>query len=639
LGTPFGDAAYAVTAGLDGSIYVGGVTNGSLDGQPTGGYTRSYFLVKYSADGTKAWTQETAGSALGLTTGLDGSIYINGNTNDAPDSQINSGGSDAFVAKYNPDGSKAWTRLLGTSGFDGAEALTTGSDGSIYICGTTEGNLDGQTSSGGSDAFIAKYNPDGTKAWTKMLGSSRLDQARTLTSGLDGAIYISGYTEGSFDGQVYSGGGDAFISKFNSDGSKAWTKMIGTSGYEVVRAATTGLDGSIYVAGSTDGTLDGQTKIGTTDSFLIKYAVDGTKIWTKLFGPSNGGDSNLGMDARALATGPDGSIYLSGSVDGVLDGQMYSGGVDAFLTKFSVGGPQVTFAAGSPTATLVLDPVADSLTEGSETLSVTVLAGTGYSVATATATGTIVEGVANQFDAIANGDIQINGVSIGAIAAASSNSERQAQMRTALNAQTANTGVAATLDSSTGGVNLTAADGRNIEVSTLTSAAIPNRVIGIALNGSPSGTRTVTTIRSGIDLSTSNPSGITITASGGAAAATGLSSQTISSIVTTTTIPAIDISTAAGASSAIGVIDGTLDSVNSTRSTIGSYINRLNYAADNATNISTNLSASRSTIMDADYAEETANLAKSQIIQQAATAMLAQANQQPQSVMALLKNL
>ena len=93
------------------------------------------------------------------------------------------------------------------------------------------------------------------------------------------------------------------------------------------------------------------------------------------------------------------------------------------------------------------------------------------------------------------------------------------------------------------------------------------------------------------------------------------------------------------ASNAIGVIDNTLNTVNSTRSTIGSYINRLNYAADNATNISSNLSASRSTIIDTDYALETTALAKNQIIQQAATAMLAQANQQPQSVLALLKNL
>ena len=68
-------------------------------------------------------------------------------------------------------------------------------------------------------------------------------------------------------------------------------------------------------------------------------------------------------------------------------------------------------------------------------------------------------------------------------------------------------------------------------------------------------------------------------------------------------------------------------------------MNRLAYAADNVANTSSNATQSRSTIIDADYALETTNLAKSQITQQAATAMLAQANQQPQSVLALLKNL
>ena len=101
----------------------------------------------------------------------------------------------------------------------------------------------------------------------------------------------------------------------------------------------------------------------------------------------------------------------------------------------------------------------------------------------------------------------------------------------------------------------------------------------------------------------------------------------------------IDLSTASSSSNSIGAIDNALSTVNSTRSTIGSYINRLNYAADNATNISTNIAASRSVIQDTDYAEESANLAKSQITQQAATAMLAQANQQPQAVLALLKNI
>ena len=84
-------------------------------------------------------------------------------------------------------------------------------------------------------------------------------------------------------------------------------------------------------------------------------------------------------------------------------------------------------------------------------------------------------------------------------------------------------------------------------------------------------------------------------------------------------------------------IDAALEKVNAQRANFGAGINQLTYAADNMGNISTNMSASRSRIEDTDYAVATTALAKTQIIQQAATAMLAQANQQPQSVMALLK--
>ncbi|MEI6601716.1 MAG: flagellin, partial [Comamonadaceae bacterium] len=91
------------------------------------------------------------------------------------------------------------------------------------------------------------------------------------------------------------------------------------------------------------------------------------------------------------------------------------------------------------------------------------------------------------------------------------------------------------------------------------------------------------------------------------------------------------------ASSAITKLDSALGTINTQRAKLGATINRLAYAADNLTNISSNLTASRSTIMDTDYAIATTQLSKTQIIQQAATAMLAQANQQPQSVMALLK--
>jgi flagellin len=88
---------------------------------------------------------------------------------------------------------------------------------------------------------------------------------------------------------------------------------------------------------------------------------------------------------------------------------------------------------------------------------------------------------------------------------------------------------------------------------------------------------------------------------------------------------------------AIQTMDAALQIVNKQRSNAGATINRLTYAADNLTNISTNTAASRSRVLDADYAKTTSEMARSQIIQQAATAMLAQANQNPQSVLALLK--
>jgi flagellin len=118
-----------------------------------------------------------------------------------------------------------------------------------------------------------------------------------------------------------------------------------------------------------------------------------------------------------------------------------------------------------------------------------------------------------------------------------------------------------------------------------------------------------------------------ITATIGNASSTGLYSA----------ISATNISTAAGAETAINAIDTAITAVNTQRSTIGAAINQLTYAADNLSNISMNTSASRSRIEDTDYASASTELARTQIIQQAATAMLAQANQSPQSVLALLK--
>jgi flagellin len=102
-------------------------------------------------------------------------------------------------------------------------------------------------------------------------------------------------------------------------------------------------------------------------------------------------------------------------------------------------------------------------------------------------------------------------------------------------------------------------------------------------------------------------------------------------------VAATDITSSAFAATALGVLDTAIEGVNSTRAGLGASMSRLEFASDNLQNVAQNSSAARSRVLDADYASETTELARTQIIQQAATAMLSQANQSQQAVLALLK--
>ena len=95
--------------------------------------------------------------------------------------------------------------------------------------------------------------------------------------------------------------------------------------------------------------------------------------------------------------------------------------------------------------------------------------------------------------------------------------------------------------------------------------------------------------------------------------------------------------TASGAANAISTIDAALANINSSRANLGAVQNRFSSVVSNLATTSENLSASRSRIMDTDFASETASLSRNQIMQQAGTAMLAQANSLPQGVLALLR--
>ena len=102
-------------------------------------------------------------------------------------------------------------------------------------------------------------------------------------------------------------------------------------------------------------------------------------------------------------------------------------------------------------------------------------------------------------------------------------------------------------------------------------------------------------------------------------------------------IAGTSLTTRASAGGVIAALDTAISAVNTERATMGAKMNQLEYAVDNLLNVKVNAEASRSRVEDTDYAEATTELARTQIIQQAATAMLAQANQIPQTVLALLK--
>jgi flagellin len=203
---------------------------------------------------------------------------------------------------------------------------------------------------------------------------------------------------------------------------------------------------------------------------------------------------------------------------------------------------------------------------------------------------------ASTFGAITAGDLQINGVSVGAIGADTNAANRASSVAAAINSYSAQTGVYATI--------LSSAPTQVVLTNSGSVPATPNIVVALA--------GTATTASTGLTAATTTPT-------------------------TTSGFASLDISSAAGADTAITTMDAALTAVNTARATLGAIQNRFSSVVTNLQTTSENLSASRSRIQDTDFAAETANLTKAQILQQAGTAMLAQANALPQNVLALLK--
>ena len=222
LGTSSNDQGFGVTLDSSDNIYVTGYTEGGLDGNTNSG-SSDLFLVKYNSSGTKQWTQQLGTSLLdkgrGVTVDSSDNIYVTGYTNGGLDNNTNSENyKDIFLVKYNSSGTKQWTQQLGTSSNDYGRGVAVDSSDNIYVTGYTEGGLDNNTNSGDTDIFLVKYNSSGTKQWTKQLGTESRDHGYGIVKDSSDNIYVTGYTEGGLDGNTNSGAYDLFLVKYNSDG-------------------------------------------------------------------------------------------------------------------------------------------------------------------------------------------------------------------------------------------------------------------------------------------------------------------------------------------------------------------------------------------------------------------------------------
>ena len=330
---------YGITLDLSGNVYVSGRTEGNLGGETLTG-TGDAFIIKYDADGTRLWVKllGVAGvktSATGIKTDPDGNVYISGNTLGNLAGETLTGTQDAILAKYAPDGTRLWVKLLGVATkVTGGVGITLDGSGNIYQAGQTSGNLGGQTVLGTNDSFVAKYDADGVNQWVKLsgaVGSATLAKAIVLDA--TGNIYVTGQTTGNLNGETLTGTYDAYVIKYDPDGIKLWTKLSGVAGVPTIGngLALDSSSGSVYSSGSTDGNLNGETVTGTQDGFVIKYDLDGNKVWTKLFGVA-GADSNLPGHTYGVTLDQFNNIYVVGGTKGNLDGQVLTGTQDAFIT-------------------------------------------------------------------------------------------------------------------------------------------------------------------------------------------------------------------------------------------------------------------------------------------------------------------
>ncbi len=286
-GTFLSDQTFSITADSSNNLLSAGFTMGNFGAINAG--SADIFITKHSKDSLLLWTQQFGSAqddfATAVTTDNTGNVYITGYTyGDLAGS--NQGASDIFIMKLDSNGLLLWQQQLGTLEDDAANSITLDNAGNILVAAYSFSSFDGKPHSGEHDIVTLKLDRDGNKLWSQQFGSPAYDIPNSIKVDSANNIYLTGYTEGTLNGNPNQGEADVFVSKLNTSGALQWTTLLGSGSEEKAQALTLDSDDNIIISGFTLGDLQGETNLGNfgADQFVAKIANDGTLMWYRQTG-------------------------------------------------------------------------------------------------------------------------------------------------------------------------------------------------------------------------------------------------------------------------------------------------------------------------------------------------------------------
>ena len=329
FGTSGDDIVTGIAANNVAGVYVVGSTNGTFPGETNAG-GMDIFATKYETDGTYSWSHQKG--TAGTDELFDVDMYDTGaprfvGRTDGSLGGDNAGGYDIIVGSIGGD-QNLNVYQFGGAGNDTATGISYYTAGTPFVSGYTDGVLGDQSSSGGQDAFLMKLNSDFTMAWVRQFGTAADDRANAVALN-DAYAIVGGETAGTLDGESTSGGVDAFAATYDDSGALQWLRQFGTAGDDRVTGAagTAFLPVSLF-AGETSGAFSGETNAGGTDIFAARFDIGGNRLWTDQQGTAGEDhvrDAEMDFGLQHL--------YPVGDTTGAFAGQSNTGGADAFAMK------------------------------------------------------------------------------------------------------------------------------------------------------------------------------------------------------------------------------------------------------------------------------------------------------------------